>query len=289
MMFRIRLSLVTLSLFAGISAIAVAEEHNHDDEFSHQEQLSNTAGGSSKPWGEAILASLLVNLVTLVGVFFLSGEHVAKHVLKRDIAKSPYYLTFTQNVIPSFACGALLATTVFLMLPEALHLISAQFEDGHDHRLLREKSGENQASWRFGICIISGFLLPTLTELIFCHKIEVDRLQDITEAAVLDVESSKKNTSDSSETSENVKVDAETVLGLQCSTKTDLLVANLDRTDTKAIDWSLASSVLAGDFFHNFAGTKLFCLSRVCIFSAMGSLDGCTVWPQMEFLLALPS
>ncbi len=236
------------------------DEHDHDHGHEEHSEHAAASNSSSKPWGEAILASLLINIVTLVGVFFLSGEHFAKHVLKRDISQSPYYLAFTRNIIPSFACGALLATTVFLMLPEALHLISAQFGGGHDHRLLaeeEEESGEGQAAWRFGVCIIAGFLLPTLTDLIFPNNHEVsENFRPVQVAEVLDDESPKEMVSeaDVSETAENSKVDNGTAITMSKAIGSDLVVTVDDKALAHAIDWSLAASVLAGDFFHNFAG-----------------------------------
>jgi zinc transporter ZupT len=82
-------------------------------------------------------------------------------------------------VIPSFAVGALMATAVFLVLPEALHLIEGSHgqggddHSGHGHRFLQnehEGNGDNEgvvfAKWGCGI--LGGFLLPAFLSL-FCH------------------------------------------------------------------------------------------------------------------------
>jgi len=138
-----------------------------------------------------IVAALVINLITLIVVVFLSREFVAKHIFKKDIATSSYYRTFTNNIVPSFACGALLATTVFLVLPEALSLMTAHYAEGsssateihddghssHRHRFLQDDhedheghGDESSAVWRFGTCIIGGFLIPVLTSAIFPHR-----------------------------------------------------------------------------------------------------------------------
>lgn len=252
------------------------EDHDHDHDHDHEETSeSNLLEGSSttsKPWGETILAAFLINIVTLVGVFFLSGEFVAKRVFKRDISQSPYYLAFTRNVIPSFACGALLATTVFLVLPEAQHLISAHFmgdEASHGHRAL-EENGEGQAAWRFGACIITGFLLPIVTDAFFPHTLDttgqletkqepsnvhspVDKNTDMNQ----DVpdESDRGIASDDSSPDNKVICDR-TNKSVASGDDSDLVVVVADKVLPHSIDWSLTLSIFAGDFFHNFAGTR---------------------------------
>jgi hypothetical protein len=87
-------------------------------------------------------------------------------------------MIWTHLLIPMFACGALFATTFFLVLPEALMLIQADVaggDDGHDHRRhLQEDddSGETAASWRFGTAILGGFLIPIVGHIFFEYEHE---------------------------------------------------------------------------------------------------------------------
>lgn len=292
------------------------DEHDghdgHDDHDSEASLFMDSSEDDSKPWGEVIVASILINLGTLVGVVFLTGEVLAKHVFKRDVAHSPYYHSFTHNIIPSFACGALLATTLFLVMPESLFLITAHFaggeeedvhdheEDdhsGHAHRFLEDEGHEDHAEpndgaaiWRFGTCVIAGFLLPVLTSMVFPHN------HDGIEAAVAEEDASKASPATASETlklrdvPEDVELEerapleesapepedagtlaaaAATTTGSQLDKKTsnmttgsaassdgsDIMVTTEDEPLPYAIDYSLAASIMAGDFFHNFAGT----------------------------------
>ena len=94
---------------------------------------------------------------------------------------------WTQNIIPCFACGALLATNAFLILPESLNMFVAHFSslgddqddhDEHDHRGLEEDGHEDHVdydtdvAWRFGTCLLAGVLLPILTGFLFPHHHE---------------------------------------------------------------------------------------------------------------------
>ena len=275
-----------------------AEEDDHDDhaeeedDHDHEEDSSTTTnselaeeGSASKPWGEVIVAALLINLITLVGVLFLSGEFVAKRVFQNeDIASSTYYHTFTHNIIPSFACGALLATTVFLVLPEALYLITAHFTTsetasaaavgdddhaGHDHRFLQEAAEEEEhedpdvlATWRFGTCIICGFLLPVLTSALFPHRHDHAAAEQdgVVEGAGNETDQLTKkddvikNDNDTLEEQAEVKPPKSAVS--ESDDISDVVVRNESgKLVPRAIDWPLAASIMAGDFFHNFAGT----------------------------------
>jgi hypothetical protein len=260
------------------------DEHDEDEEHAENEDedassTSALAGeGESKPWGEIIVAALVINLITLIGVVFLSGEFVATHVFQKDVAKSPYYKVFSHNVIPSFACGALLATTVFLVLPESLYLISAHFvsseseaADAHaDHRFLQEEEedGEGAAIWRFGTCIICGFLLPVLTAALFPQSHHPEAVEESAEAfpgkSVEETDVLKNDdeldetdikTRDELDETEEAWVEAKPhSKSLERQADADLVVTTDTGALPLAIDWPLAVSIMAGDFFHNFAG-----------------------------------
>lgn len=264
------------------------EEEHHDDHGTEEDLLleNGVSTTNSKPWGEALLASFLINVVTLTGIIFLSGEFIAKHYFKRDILKSSHYLWFINNIIPSFSCGALLATTVFLMLPEALHLISAHFssgdDGGHGHRFLEEEhedheedNAEGATAWRFGACILAGFLLPVITSSIFSHNHDVLlkdpqtlMIEEASPGKMLDqgrpeqdscsVEDGQEIASDASATAEksqqhDSKMTFPTKSG-ESANGSDILVLSEDKIVPSPIDWSLTASIMIGDFFHNFAG-----------------------------------
>lgn len=286
------------------------EDHDHDHDHNDTSSSSSAFLGSEtdddKPWGDVIVASLLINMVTLMGVFFVTGEFVAKHICKRDVAHSPAYHAFTHNIIPSFACGALLATTVFLVLPESLLLITSHFvghegEEGHEgHRFMEEEGGhedpeDGAAAWRFGSCVIGGFLLPVLTSLVFPHNHEglehedhdshgspaatveeTNKLQDVPEELVVeddDVPEEEEEFGATATTKSQMENKASNMTNasagsLASDDSADLVVTTEDKTLPHAIDWSLAASIIAGDFFHNFAGTFIVhCLFVTCLWA----------------------
>jgi zinc transporter ZupT len=87
---------------------------------------------------------------------------------------------FLYTLIPSFAAGALLATTVFLLLPESILLIAnATGAAEHDHRRhLEEENGEGQLAWKFGASFLGGFLIPIIVGSIFPHAHEDELPED---------------------------------------------------------------------------------------------------------------
>merc|ERR1719384_495017 len=95
-------------------------------------------------WGKAIGASILINLVTLVGVIF-SIPFVASALKKADP-------DFVYALFASFAAGAILACAFFLLLFEATHLIATGWDKETDH------------IWRWGTMILLGLLLPVMVE-----------------------------------------------------------------------------------------------------------------------------
>lgn len=72
-----------------------------------------------------------------------------------------------------------MATALFLMLPEALHLIESEFgiEDNHrrlaeghdDHEDEGDEGGEAATTWRWGASIMGGFLFPVILRAFFPH------------------------------------------------------------------------------------------------------------------------
>lgn len=97
-----------------------------------------------RPWGAAIGAAILVNLVTIIGVVFLAPMFAKM----RD--QHPKAMSV---VINTFACGALLAAAFYLMFYEATHLIKP------------EGSNEAQQTAWWGSACLLGFLASYIIDL----------------------------------------------------------------------------------------------------------------------------
>jgi hypothetical protein len=123
-----------------------------------------------------VVASLLINLASLIGLVFVVGSFALKTFCVAKTAKAGQRnWKFTHNVVPSFACGALLATCTFLITPEAIAMLTefALLEDNaHEEDVAEDEDHEDidvPVAWRFGTCVIGGFLLPIVSSLIFPH------------------------------------------------------------------------------------------------------------------------
>jgi zinc transporter ZupT len=255
------------------------EDHHHEDK---------------KKWGEVIGLTLIVNLATLSGVIFfipllsrkarawvksacwsdaVPAPELPKDATQDDdIAQNSHTLDI---VIPSFASGALLATSVFLILPEALVLINAHVghhheeeegdHAGHNHiRFLQmdedteahdEHEGEMSpdAIWRFGASLLAGFIVPLLFEAIaasFRHK---DGDQCTTAI-------NEKNPTTINDKPFDDDIEAK-------SNSTLIPVA-------RNIKWGLVTTIIVGDVFHNFCdgifiGIALSLCSRTTAYTVM--------------------
>ena len=90
-------------------------------------------------WGAVIGATLLVNLATFSGVLILVIPAVQQGYLKyRGVPGTPGAVAgkggrMLDIVVPGFAVGALIATAVFLIFPEALMYIGGGHGDHDDH------------------------------------------------------------------------------------------------------------------------------------------------------------
>jgi hypothetical protein len=78
-----------------------------------------------------------------------------------------------RNYLPSFGAGALLATAVFLIIPEAILLLYGH--EAHRRYLQEEEdSRENTMAWEFGTSFLGGYVLPLALGSIFPHVHEED-------------------------------------------------------------------------------------------------------------------
>lgn len=172
------------------------------DEFHHDEDGEDHADSSpgNKPWGQVIGASLLIMVVTFSGLLVLGFVSCFQRLQAASPEqKKSFWHRLHHQIIPSFASGALLATTVFLLIPEGFELLegnhgheriegyaSAAPEEEHhddhdedDHRRFRrvlqtdaeehhdEADSHNGAAWRLGASLLGGFLVPILLGAIF--------------------------------------------------------------------------------------------------------------------------
>lgn len=248
---------------------AMAEDAPHDYHSSipaHANQYETSSSvrylaeaGESKPWGAMIGFTLVVNLATLSGVVFLipvisrnartwvrsffwdkaipSPDDTREAHVSNDQKESEEEEhiggNFIDISIPSFAGGALIATAIFLVIPESLYLIqshlTAHSEEAHVHRTMRlleevhdEHEGEASpdAVWRFGASLLGGFMLPMVFDALFPRykkHFEGDKC------------TTQDNFDEDVEHAEQAKV-----------------------AHAKTINYGLAASIILGDAFHNF-------------------------------------
>ena len=118
------------------------DDHGDDIEPTHTIPEAAAEPSFDKPWGEAIGASILVMVCTLIGVVF------ARWPLN-ILAKNHQNLML--GMTNAFAGGALLAAAFYLMLYEATHLI------------VRDKESFATAEW--GSMILTGFITASVLDL----------------------------------------------------------------------------------------------------------------------------
>jgi zinc transporter ZupT len=159
-------SLYTINA-AGAAALAFFTEHvptefentahylkdDHGDDIEPVAELPEEAAVAPTPapeeekyWGEGILVSLIVNVVTLAGVVFvLPGIKTLKEKYDEEF----------NCVVSAFAAGAISACAFFLLLFESTHLIAVEYTEE-----------EVDVSWRWGTMILAGALFPTVVHAI---------------------------------------------------------------------------------------------------------------------------
>eukprot|EP00559_Dactyliosolen_fragilissimus_P002885 CAMPEP_0184860460 /NCGR_PEP_ID=MMETSP0580-20130426/5350_1 /TAXON_ID=1118495 /ORGANISM="Dactyliosolen fragilissimus" /LENGTH=566 /DNA_ID=CAMNT_0027357577 /DNA_START=77 /DNA_END=1777 /DNA_ORIENTATION=- len=191
------------------------EEHDSHDDESHEK---------SKPWVKVIVSCLIVNLVTFAGsVFFFPSlvsskdcnlvkvftkknfkgdKHCKSKISTKADTDAPKSLFWNKKVLDisllSFGIGALMATSVFLLIPETLHLIPStkkiQQGGGHDHRFLSENpeeeshGDESVTAAKFGCAFLGGILLPHLVSILFPTHQHFDRGDTEDEECVCETE-----------------------------------------------------------------------------------------------------
>ena len=250
----------------------VAEESGGHSEEEHEGEEHEGEEHDDKPWGWVILASLLVNVVTLSGVIFLIPAF-------RKSLDSKEGNKIADILIPAFAAGAIIATVLFLTLPEGLAKIQGHFmegeEDGHEegeHEEGEHEEGEHEhlryrrfmeeedhsdhgfefmpsVTWRFATSLLAGFILPILLAMFFPRP---------------EVPSSADEDDDFDDNEEKGEFFSNIFRRklifhfnhLNCSFSLVAITVNstvIDEPQKKTLDVPLILSVLIGDFFHNFS------------------------------------
>lgn len=179
-----------------------------------------------RPWADVILASLAVQLVTFAGVLVATSVSIYSRVRSKD--RSSVWSAVHNRVIPSFAAGALLATTVFLIIPESLALLAqaSGHDDVHDaqaevpsERFLRgleeetdhiegetdHVDGESEAAWKFGAALLGGVLFPILLSAVFPPPPQEDIVCD--ECVRREAEGATMSRAAATETAESYQTD----------------------------------------------------------------------------------
>jgi zinc transporter ZupT len=236
-------------LGATILAAALAAEDDHHDEHDDDH--------ASPPWGPALGAAAIVNMVTLLGVAALGVP------MMRQWRVQAQAITYSSG----FAAGALLSACFFLMLPESILLISTadyrggdddHAEDEHDEHRRRQAEEEHEEEhtdlipvdviWRWGACVLAGFALVVVIDLFLSAlskdpKATAEKTQERNSATELDV-----NLSDLSPKSPK----DEMVIDKDPKAAADKINVEIEKIDAHTRRRVLAS-VLVGDTLHNFA------------------------------------
>jgi zinc transporter ZupT len=238
---------------------AVLETDNHHDTIH-------------KAWGDAIGASLVIQVTTLSGLIIVCAASCLEKLRRRfsvhpGLVSDAAWRCMVEIIIPSFAAGALLATAVFLIIPEALELLSSggsSHSEEHEETTLEDHGTEESthresgAAWKFGSALLGGFLFPILLGALFPshHRRECSAAlpppQHVDDAAaeptIVDGEShSPTQISETAPTDDEVDDSVES----QEPTKAD---DRQNATPPQPLrNMPLAIGILTGDIFHNLA------------------------------------
>mmetsp|Transcript_41375 Transcript_41375/g.96597 ORF Transcript_41375/g.96597 Transcript_41375/m.96597 type:complete len:360 (+) Transcript_41375:76-1155(+) len=162
--------LLLLSIAVGLGSLTPCYAHTHADG-SHHDHGEHSDDGDGETEvdsaaefagiGEAMGASLVTMLPTLLGIFVLMGACMKRAETMREVFEVP---------VKSFASGVVLGTSSFILLPEALHYLGVGVT-------------EKEATTMWGIAVISGWLfgavIDHITSLAFPPKVEDDKVSAV--------------------------------------------------------------------------------------------------------------
>jgi zinc transporter ZupT len=246
---------------------------------------------NDKPWGDVIAGSLIINLVTFSGVLLTSTVSCFNRMRGTSKGDAAAFWSMMHRIaIPSFAGGALLATVVFLLIPEAFELLQHSAEEEADHStnstevdVEGEEAHEDEggAQWKFGVALLCGFLFPILIGTIFpspdtsaCEECLHER--EIEEESASELESEEQEEEDQADPEAVTRTGPPPVLDHhhekddegavvvkdhqqpltqkveETLVKKEVAAATFEHHQGSSINWGLATSILLGDGFHNF-------------------------------------
>lgn len=156
-------------------------------------------------------------------------------------------------IIPSFACGALTATSVFLLIPESIHMLSESGGgDAHNDHRRRLENSEADVAWKFGVSVLGGYFIPFIFSGLFPHRPSTDD-HDIVQANKTDNSTNPvaplRNTVGEDDMEKGHDGKSKDNDELSSTTET----VELDLSHNTTPDYRLMTSILVGDFFHNFS------------------------------------
>ena len=108
-------------------------------------ETSGSSSDSSVNWGATMGACMIVLLTTFAGILFMAPKCLA--------AVGDNVNTFIRLAC-AFASGSILSCACFLMWLESSHYIAANYDE------------EVDVTWRWGVSILSGFLLAVVNDVI---------------------------------------------------------------------------------------------------------------------------
>ena len=173
------------------------EEHSEEvEEHSSHDYHDEADKTQDKPFLLVLATTLLVNLITLVGVLTLiplmvrKGGHCCNAAFwssssseadneegvinDEKVSKAARRAHFFEIFVPSLSCGALFTTTFFLIVPESIAFIqSAILVSQSDEEGGHEDHGEEDLEIlpgtiaRFGTSLVAGYMLPSIIRALY--------------------------------------------------------------------------------------------------------------------------
>jgi zinc transporter ZupT len=258
---------------------------------THIKNKSLKMAASDKPWADALAASFLVQLATFSGLLLTAFSAICARTGQRK----GFLDKLHSQLVPAFAGGALIATAVFLIIPESLELIGGggHAEEGHAEEGTTENTA-SQVAYKFGVALMAGYLLPILLGALFptpdlsdCVVCRDEQEGEQPQAAVMPEEVVLKRQASINETLDlnceeghcshhkhKATTDAEKDPEAEVMASDASAILPTSTTESKnkgkqlhKLNVPLISSILIGDAFHNFTdgifiGNALLLCSR---------------------------
>lgn len=242
----------------------------------------NTHKRSTTPYFPVLLATLIVNVVSLIAllsvipvlmntrpsffksVFWVANSHLqyftetargrSSRQIKADKnATGNISPPLTDILIPAYLCGVILATALFLVIPEAVLFIQrGTSSDRGEIEILPETIA------RFGAALMTGFMFPLLLGSLFPRSAEhicsdeCVASSELTTVAYLKRDVYQKTVEEEDKDDEaSVSTDIEGDINVKNPTKINL-EPKYEKQEKHNINYRLAVSILTGGTTYNF-------------------------------------